>query len=101
MNQAKPAKERVCSSITQKKLFKENKRITSGNRRKARDVRVLAERNPAVAPVAVWVESGDESLEHPAVRTTLSYTNMRAVEMLLITSFFDWHFPLISVHTPG
>ncbi|XP_016310319.1 coiled-coil domain-containing protein 15 isoform X1 [Sinocyclocheilus anshuiensis] len=72
MNQTKPAKVRVCSSITQKKLLKENKRITSGNRRKATDVRVLAERNPAVAPVGVWVESGDESLEHPAVRALLT-----------------------------
>ncbi|XP_016095035.1 coiled-coil domain-containing protein 15 isoform X2 [Sinocyclocheilus grahami] len=72
MNQAKAAKERVCSSITQKKPLKENKRITSGNRRKATDVRVLAERNPAVAPVGVWVESGDESLEHPAVRALLT-----------------------------
>lgn len=69
MNQAKTAKEKVQSSITQKKLLKENKRITSGSRRKAKDVKVLAERNPAVAPVGVWVESGDESQEHPAVRT--------------------------------
>ncbi|XP_016148241.1 coiled-coil domain-containing protein 15 [Sinocyclocheilus grahami] len=69
MNQAKTAKERVCSSITQKKLLKEYKRVTSGSRRKAKDVRVLAERNPAVAPVGVWVESADESQEHPAVNS--------------------------------
>ncbi|XP_052413495.1 coiled-coil domain-containing protein 15 isoform X2 [Carassius gibelio] len=70
MNQAKTSnvKERVCSSMTQKKLLKEYKRTTFGSRRKAKDVRVLAERNPAVAPVAVWVESGDESHEHPAVQ---------------------------------
>ncbi|KAK2911550.1 hypothetical protein QQF64_027338 [Cirrhinus molitorella] len=72
MNEAKTAKERVCSSITQKRLLKENKKITSGNRRKAKDVRVLAERNPAVAPVGVWVESGDESQEHPAVQAVLT-----------------------------
>ncbi|KAI2664277.1 Coiled-coil domain-containing protein 15 [Labeo rohita] len=72
MNQAKTAKEKVQSSITQKKLLKENKRITSGSRRKAKDVKVLAERNPAVAPVGVWVESGDESQEHPAVRALLT-----------------------------
>ncbi len=73
MNQAITAKERVCSSISQKKFLKENKRITFGSRRKAKDVRVLAERNPAVAPVGVWVESADESQEHPAVKT---YSNM-------------------------
>ncbi|XP_016373827.1 coiled-coil domain-containing protein 15-like [Sinocyclocheilus rhinocerous] len=72
MNQAKTAKERVCSSITQKKLLKEYKRVTFGSRRKAKDVRVLAERNPAVAPVGVWVESADESQEHPAVRALLT-----------------------------
>ncbi|XP_073697383.1 uncharacterized protein ccdc15 [Garra rufa] len=72
MNQAKTAKERIFSSITQKRLLKENKRITSGNRRKTKDVRVLAERNPAVAPVGVWVESGDESQEHPAVQAVLT-----------------------------
>ncbi|XP_043094113.1 trichohyalin isoform X2 [Puntigrus tetrazona] len=72
MNRAKTTKERVCSSITQKKVLKENKRIIFGSRRKARDVRVLAERNPAVAPVGVWVESGDESQEHPAVRALLT-----------------------------
>ncbi|XP_051751042.1 coiled-coil domain-containing protein 15 isoform X3 [Ctenopharyngodon idella] len=72
MNQARTAKERVCSSITQKNVLKENKRITSGHRRKTKDVRVLAERNPAVAPVGVWVESGDECQEHPAVRALLT-----------------------------
>lgn len=69
MNQARTAKAGVCSSITQKNVLKENKRITFGNRRKTKGVRVLAERNPAVAAVGVWVESGDECQEHPAVRT--------------------------------
>lgn len=80
MNQARTANviERVCSSITQTNLLKENKRITSGNRRKTKGVRVLAERNLAVAPVGVWVESGDECQEHPAVRT---YTDLGAVEI--------------------
>ncbi|XP_056108877.1 coiled-coil domain-containing protein 15 [Rhinichthys klamathensis goyatoka] len=72
MNQARTAKERICSSITQKNVLKENKRITYGNRRKTKGVRVLAERNPAVAPVGVWVESGDECQEHPEVRALLT-----------------------------
>jgi len=76
MNQARTAKERICSSITQKNVLKENKRITNGIRRKAKGVRVLAERNPAVAPVGVWVESGDECQEHPAVRI---YSHMTQV----------------------
>ncbi|XP_067296051.1 uncharacterized protein ccdc15 [Pseudorasbora parva] len=72
MNQARTAKARGCSSITRKSLLKENKRIISGNRRKPKDVRVLAERNPAVAPVGVWVESGEEVQEHPAVQALLT-----------------------------
>lgn len=72
MNQAKTAKERGCPSITRKNVLKENKRITFENRRKTKDVRVLAERNPAVAPVGVWVESGEECQEHPAVRALLT-----------------------------
>lgn len=36
--------------------------------RKQREMRVLAERNPAVVPVGAWVESGEEEQEHPAVR---------------------------------
>lgn len=75
MSQARKARERVCLSIAQKNLLKENKTVGSGSRRKARDVKVLAERNPAVAPVGVWVESGEECQEHPAVRThTLTCT---------------------------
>lgn len=35
--------------------------------RKQREMRVLAERNPAVVPVGAWVESGEEEQEHPAV----------------------------------
>lgn len=37
--------------------------------RKKREMRVLAERNPAVVPVGVWVETGEEEQEHPAVRS--------------------------------
>ncbi|XP_047665564.1 coiled-coil domain-containing protein 15 isoform X3 [Tachysurus fulvidraco] len=40
--------------------------------RKQREMRVLAERNPAVVPVGVWVESGDDEQEHPAVRASLT-----------------------------
>lgn len=36
--------------------------------RRQREMRVLAERNPVVAPVGAWVETGDEDQEHPAVR---------------------------------
>ncbi|XP_056313029.1 coiled-coil domain-containing protein 15 [Danio aesculapii] len=72
MSQARTARERVCLSIAQKKMLKENKMVGSGSRRKARDVKVLAERNPAVAPVGVWVESGEECQEHPAVQALLT-----------------------------
>lgn len=72
MSQARKARERVCLSIAQKNLLKENKTVGSGSRRKARDVKVLAERNPAVAPVGVWVESGEECQEHPAVQALLT-----------------------------
>ncbi|KAM9440851.1 uncharacterized protein ccdc15 [Clarias gariepinus] len=40
--------------------------------RKQREMRVLAERNPAVVAVGAWVETGEEEQEHPAVRALLT-----------------------------
>lgn len=41
-------------------------------RKQKREMRVLAERNPAVVPVGAWVETGHEEQEHPAVRALLT-----------------------------
>ncbi|XP_073717129.1 uncharacterized protein ccdc15 [Misgurnus anguillicaudatus] len=67
MNQPRTTKEKC--SITQRKLVKENKKLSSGN---VKNVKVLAERNPAVAPVGAWVESGHECQEHPEMRALLT-----------------------------
>ncbi|XP_073807624.1 coiled-coil domain-containing protein 15 [Danio rerio] len=77
MSQARTARERVCLSIVQKNLLKENKMVGCGSRRQVRDVKVLAERNPAVAPVGVWVESGEECQEHPAAQALLTAEFMK------------------------
>ncbi|XP_072549907.1 uncharacterized protein ccdc15 isoform X2 [Salminus brasiliensis] len=40
--------------------------------RRLREIKVLAERNPPVVPVGVWVETGAEWQEHPAVRARIT-----------------------------
>ncbi|XP_051964823.1 coiled-coil domain-containing protein 15 [Xyrauchen texanus] len=72
MNQPRTARENVFSSIAQRNIVKDNKKITSGNRRKAKHVKVLAERNATVVPVGAWVESADECQEHPGIRAVLT-----------------------------
>ncbi|XP_051529913.1 coiled-coil domain-containing protein 15 isoform X2 [Myxocyprinus asiaticus] len=72
MNQPRTTRENGCSSIAQRNRVKDNKKITSANRRKAKDVKVLAERNEAVVPVGAWVESADECQEHPGIRAVLT-----------------------------
>lgn len=70
MNQPRTTKK-TCS-ITQRKPVKENKKLSSGNNRNVKNVKVLAERNPAVAAVGAWVESGHECQEHPEMRALLT-----------------------------
>ncbi|TSP36121.1 Coiled-coil domain-containing protein 15 [Bagarius yarrelli] len=59
------------SKINQKRVKKE-KISSTGSLRKQREMRVLAERNPAVVPVGAWVETGEEEQEHPAIRALLT-----------------------------
>ncbi|XP_062844983.1 coiled-coil domain-containing protein 15 [Trichomycterus rosablanca] len=40
--------------------------------RKTKEMRVLAERNPAVVAVGAWVETAEENQEHPAVRALIT-----------------------------
>lgn len=76
MNQPRTVKEK--GSRTQRNFVKENKKLISGNKRNVslfvpnKDVKVLAERNLAVAPVGAWVENGHECEEHPEVRALLT-----------------------------
>ncbi|KAK1787543.1 hypothetical protein P4O66_016046 [Electrophorus voltai] len=48
------------------------KTLISKNRLKAKENKVLAERNPAVVAVGAWVETGDVNQLHPAVRAMLT-----------------------------
>lgn len=72
MNQPPTVKEK--GSRTLRNFVKENKKLRSGNKRNVtsfvanKDVKVLAERNPAVAPVGAWVENGHECHQHPEVK---------------------------------
>ncbi|KAI7812413.1 putative coiled-coil domain-containing protein 15 [Triplophysa rosa] len=76
MNQPQTVKEK--GSRTQRNFVKEKKKLRSGNKRNVtsfvpnKDVKVLAERNPAAAPVGAWVENGHECHEHPEVRALLT-----------------------------
>ncbi|KAA0716469.1 Coiled-coil domain-containing protein 15 [Triplophysa tibetana] len=76
MNQPPSVKGK--GSRTLRNFVKENKKLRTGNKRNVtsfvanKDVKVLAERNPAVAPVGAWVENGHECHQHPEVRALLT-----------------------------
>lgn len=83
MNQPRTVKEKA--SRTQRNFVKENKELRSGNKRNVpnKDVKVLAERNPAVAPVGAWVENGYECEEHPEVKQLFRQLNYILVSYIL------------------
>ncbi|KAK3509119.1 hypothetical protein QTP70_020230 [Hemibagrus guttatus] len=61
------------SETNQKGRIKDGgQKLNTRTWRQQREMRVLAERNPAVVPVGAWVESGEEDQEHPAIRALLT-----------------------------
>ncbi|XP_060719578.1 coiled-coil domain-containing protein 15 isoform X1 [Tachysurus vachellii] len=72
MSQPRNNKKRETNQKGRVKIKDGGQILNTRTWRKQREMRVLAERNPAVVPVGVWVESGDDEQEHPAVRASLT-----------------------------
>lgn len=65
---SQPGNVRKSDTNQRGRIKDEGQSLSTRKSGKNREMRVLAERNPAVVPVGAWVESGEEEQEHPAVR---------------------------------